>query len=153
MGIDNPTSSRLEHINFRVPSINKVRAFLCAAFPDFRLRGSGYGPTYGYWAHIGNDDHYVAVNQREKPGEEADTTIEPYEYQQAFRLLHLGFEVDDVDALIERLEAAGYSPDDIENLNDHPYRRRVYYLDGNGIEYEFIQYLSEKPDERNEYSD
>ena len=102
--------------------------------------------------HIGNDDHYVALNQREKPGSEAEQIIAPYEYQQAYRLLHLGFVVDDVDALMARLEAAGFQPDDIENLDSHPHRRRVYYLDGNGIEYEFVQYLSENPTERNDYT-
>ena len=142
----------LEHINLRVPSIAKTQALLCAAFPDFRRRGSGYGPTYGYWAHIGNDDHYLAMSQREPFDEEQDETIPPYQYQQPYRLHHIAYTVDDVDALIKRLAAAGFEPDDTENLNDHPFRRRVYYLDGNGIEFEFVQYLSSKPEEKNDYA-
>lgn len=145
------TPHRFEHINLRVPSINKVKAFLCAAFPDFRERGSGYGDTYGYWAHIGNDEHYVALNQREQPGTESDQVISPYEYKQPFRLLHLAYVVDDIEALIARLHDAGFEPDDVDNLDSHPYRRRVYYLDGNGIEYEFVQYLSDEPEKRNDY--
>ena len=146
------TPNYLEHINVRVPSINKVKAFLCAAFPDFRVRGSGYGPTYGYWAHIGNDDYYLALLQKDKPGEESNEKIAPYAYEQNYRLMHFGFVVDDIDALMGRLEAAGIQPDDIESLNEHPHRRRVYYLDDNGIEYEFVQYLSDKAEERNDYS-
>ena len=145
-------SAQLEHINLRVPSIARTQALLCAAFPDFRLRGSGYGPIYGYWAHIGNDDHYVALSQREKPGEESDESIPPYEYGQPYYLLHLAYVVDDIEALMARLTEAGFEPDDAANLNDHPYRRRVYYLDGNGIEYEFIQYLSNDPAQRNDYT-
>lgn len=143
--------SYLEHVNLRIPSIAKAKALLTAAFPDFRERGSGYGPTYGYWAHIGNDEHYLAFSQREKPGEEDGELIEPYEYQQAYRLLHFGFVVENVGDVMARLEAAGFQPDDISDLDTHPHRRRVYYLDGNGIEYEFIQYLSDKPEERNDY--
>jgi catechol 2,3-dioxygenase-like lactoylglutathione lyase family enzyme len=146
------TFAQLEHINLRVPSIAATQALLCAAFPDFRLRGGGYGPIYGYWAHIGNDDHYVAVSQREKPGEESGESIPPYEYRQSYRLLHLAYVVDDVEALMARLHQAGFEPDDVDNLNDHPYRRRVYYLDGNGIEYEFVQYLSKKAEQRNDYN-
>lgn len=143
--------AQFEHINFRVPSITKIQTLLCAAFPDFRLRGSGYGPTYGYWAHIGNDDHYVAVSQREKPGEESDESIPPYEYGQSYRLLHLAYTVNSIEELMARLSKAGFEPSITENLNDHPYRRRVYYLDGNGIEFEFVQYLSDQPEQRNDY--
>jgi len=149
--VSNIPSSQLEHINLRVPSIAKVQALLCAAFPDFRVRGSGYGDYYGYWAHIGNDHHYVALLQRDKPGTEAEESIEPYRYQQAYRLMHLGFVVDDVDALMTRMAAAGFQPDDTDSLDTHPHRRRVYYLDGNGIEYEFVQYLSDKTEKRNDY--
>lgn len=142
----------LEHVNFRVPSIARTQALLQAAFPDFRLRGSGYGPTFGYWAHIGNDDHYLAMSQREKPGEESSEAIPPYHYDQPYRLLHIAYVVDDIEALMARLSTAGFEPDDTDNLNDHPHRRRVYYLDGNGIEFEFVQYLSDTNEERNDYS-
>lgn len=142
----------LEHINLRVPSIAKTQAFLGAAFPDFRERGSGYGDYYGYWSHFGNDDTYVALLQGDRPGDEPPDRIPDYEYQQKYRLMHLAYVVKSVDELMERLRRAGYEPDDVSSLNSHPWRRRVYYLDDNGIEYEFIEYLSDNPARRNDYS-
>tara|TARA_B100000287_G_scaffold98685_1_gene90747 strand:+ start:580 stop:744 length:165 start_codon:yes stop_codon:yes gene_type:complete len=34
---------------------------------------------------------------------------------------------------------------------DHPHRHRYYFFDHDANEYEFVQYLSEDPSERNEY--
>lgn len=51
-----------------------------------------------------------------------------------------------------RLSAAGFEAADASALDGHPHRRRVYYEDGNGIAWEFVQYLSEDPDECNDYS-
>ena len=35
--------------------------------------------------------------------------------------------------------------------NDHPHRRRVYFYDDEGNDWEFVQYLSSEPAERNDY--
>jgi len=59
--------------------------------------------------------------------------------------------VQSVDEMMARLQQQGYQPDDVASLDSHPYRRRVYYLDGNGIEWEFIEYLSDDPAKRNDY--
>lgn len=142
----------LEHVNLRVPSIQRTQAFLAAAFPDFTERGTGHSATYGYWSHFGNEHTYFALQQIEKPGEESDITVEPFKASDRFRLLHIGLEVDDVETLMARLEAGGYSPSNTEDLDSHPWRRRVYYLDGNGMEWEFVQYLSEQTAQRNDYT-
>lgn len=141
----------LEHINLRVPSIALTQAFLQAAFPDFRVRGSGYGEVFGYWSHIGNDDTYIALLQGEKPGEESVEGIPRYKYSDSYRLMHVGYVVNSVEELIERLRKQGIEPDDVESLNSHPHRRRVYYLDGNGVEWEFVEYLSKDAAKRNDY--
>ena len=64
-------------------------------------------------------------------------------------LAHVGIEVDDSDAVAERLKAKGYPVSTIGA--DHPYRKTVYFFDPAGFEFEFIQYLSDKPAERNLY--
>jgi hypothetical protein len=51
-----------------------------------------------------------------------------------------------------RLSAAGFEPADASALDSHPFRRRVYYIDGNGLDWEFVQYLSQDPAQRNDYS-
>ena len=143
---------KLEHINLRVPSIAKTQTFLHSAFPDFHERGSGYNATYGYWSHFGNDTTYIALLQGEKPGEETEQCISPYHYSDPYRLMHTAYEVNDINELITRLRLQGFEPSITDDLHSHPHRRRVYYLDGNGIEWEFIEYLSNQIDKRNDYS-
>ena len=64
-------------------------------------------------------------------------------------LVALGWEVDDVDALRERMRHAGYRDSTVPN--NHPHRRRVYFYDPDGNDWEFVQYLSSDPAERNDY--
>ena len=51
------------------------------------------------------------------------------------------------DGLIERLRGAGYS--DGIPVDPHPHRKRAYFHDGGGNEYEFVEYTSDDPAERN----
>ena len=62
---------------------------------------------------------------------------------------HLGFEVDDVESLRERLTAAGFR--DSTYPNNHPYRKRVYFYDADGNDWEFVQYLTDDAALRNDY--
>jgi catechol 2,3-dioxygenase-like lactoylglutathione lyase family enzyme len=62
---------------------------------------------------------------------------------------HLAYEVDDVDALRNRMTAAGYM--DSTPPNSHPYRKRLYFYDPEGNDWEFVQYLSQDPAKRNDY--
>jgi uncharacterized glyoxalase superfamily protein PhnB len=62
---------------------------------------------------------------------------------------HLGLEVDDVEALRQRLKSGGYKDSTVPNR--HPYRRRVYFNDSEGNDWEFVQYLTENADQRNDY--
>ena len=55
----------------------------------------------------------------------------------------------DVAALRERLAAAGFL--DSTYPNNHPHRKRVYFNDMDGNDWEFVQYLSDDPIERNDY--
>jgi catechol 2,3-dioxygenase-like lactoylglutathione lyase family enzyme len=64
-------------------------------------------------------------------------------------LNHLGYEVGDVAALQVRMKEAGYTESTVSN--DHPYRKRVYFHDAEGNDWEFIQYFSADPAERNDY--
>ncbi len=46
-------------------------------------------------------------------------------------LAHLGFVVDDVDSVIERLEAKGFEID--VGGAEHPFRKTVYFVDLAGL--------------------
>ena len=63
----------------------------------------------------------------------------------------MGFVVDDAEAVKRRCLEAGYKEGFV--TGPHPYRKRVYILDKEGLEWEFVEYLSEDVEKRNDYSD
>ena len=135
---------RLEHANLCVRDIKATIAFLNVAFPDFRLRGEGVKNGVR-WAHYGLDETYMALMQ---------STNEPQQRWIPHAGLpgvnHLAYVVDDVDALHARLTAAGYK--NTTPPNNHPYRKRVYFNDPDGNDWEFLQYLSDDPAKRHDYA-
>ena len=135
---------RLEHANLHVRDIDGMIRFLQTAFPDFRIRREGKVWEGGRWVHIGTGDCYIALNQ---------ATEEPAEPRVPYGGLpgvnHLGYEVDDVEALRKRLTQAGYR--DSTFPNSHPHRKRVYFYDADGNDWEFVQYFSEDLSDRNDY--
>ena len=134
---------RLEHANLHVRHFDDAVRFLKTAFPEFKVRRESI--TDGLrWMHIGTDDTYIALNETQ---DERDVNWEPYNGQPGVN--HLGYEVDDVDALQERLATAGFK--DSTYPNNHPHRKRVYYYDADGNDWEFVQYFSDDPGERNDY--
>lgn len=136
---------RFEHANLVVTNIDKTLDFIQTAFPDWRIRGQGEMKWYGKprrWMHVGDDDTYITLNN-DGEGKNRDLTG----HQPG--LAHLGFVVDDIDAIIQRLEAKGYQID-VEGA-DHPYRKNIYFQDPEGFQFEFVEYLSDKPAEKNEY--
>jgi len=135
---------RLDHANLIVRDIDEMIRFLQTAFPDFRVRGGGTGPTGARWVHVGNDDAYLALNEATRDAAEPWV---PYDGKPG--LNHLGFEVDDVAALRARLAAAGYPDTTVHNA--HPHRRRVYFNDLEGNDWEFVEYLSDDPAARHDY--
>jgi catechol 2,3-dioxygenase-like lactoylglutathione lyase family enzyme len=128
---------RLEHANLSVGSIDAMLRFLQAAFPECRLRGGGVQEGVR-WAHVGTDDSYIALTEVGRPAPEVGD------------LNHLGYVVDDVEALAQRLTAAGFR----EGFRSppHPHRKRRYFHDPDDREWEFVEYLSDDPAQRNDYS-
>ena len=127
----------LEHANLTVTSIDETVRFLVAAFPGFGLRGRGVVDGRP-WVHVGTDRTYVALNESSE------------DRSQRGPLNHLGFVVDDVDALSERLAAAGYREGFV--APEHPHRKRRYFLDAQDLEWEFVEYLSDDLAKRNDYT-
>ena len=138
-------AARLDHANLTVRDVDAMLRFLLTAFPDFRIRGEGKTWRGTRWVHVGSDDLYLALSQ---------SFLEPAErwvpYAGKPGTNHLGFAVDDAEALRARLRAAGY--EDTTVPNRHPFRRRVYFHDPEGNDWEFVEYLSDDPKERNNYS-
>lgn len=136
---------RLEHANLVVSEVEPTLSFLKAAFPHWRVRGGGKGTWSGKpreWLHFGDDETYIALSDN---GEGAPRDLKGH----APGLAHLAFEVSNLDALILRLEAAGHEITNPGAATEH--RRNIYFIDGNNIEFEFVEYLSDHPDEKNRY--
>lgn len=137
----------LEHVSLTVADLDAETAFLRTAFPDFRVRGGGETAETRWtqhWLHVGNDDQYLALYQARPdagPPPQAHTTTPSAN--------HIGVVVDDVESLAARLQAAGYREGHV--APPHPHRKRVYVIDPAGFEWEFVEYLSDKPEERNAY--
>ena len=135
---------RLEHANLCVHDLDGVIRFLLHAFPGFRVRRDTTEPDGSRWVHVGSDEIYLALSPA-KAGEAKRG--KPYRGRPG--LNHLAFEVDDVDALRERLRAAGYQDSTVPNA--HPARRRIYFYDPDGNDWEFVQYLSDDVAMRHDY--
>ena len=134
---------RMEHANLTVRDIDSSLAFLKTAFPHFEMRAEG-GDGGNRWMHVGTADTYIALNQARR---EAASRRVPYDGVPGVN--HLGYEVDDVDALERRMNTAGYRNSTYPN--SHPHRKRVYFYDPDGNDWEFVQYYSDDPAERNDY--
>ena len=95
------------------------------------------------WVHFGTQDTYLAL---QKTGAQSSNKV----LYESPGINHLGFVVPDVDALAQRLLAAGYKRS--FDPEPHRFRKREYFLDKDGNDYEFVQYYSEKNEERNDYT-
>ncbi|MEM7314154.1 MAG: VOC family protein [Planctomycetota bacterium] len=136
-------SLRLVHANMTVRDIDASVKFLRTAFPQFKIRHDGEG-SMGRYVHVGTDETYIAVNQS---SEDPEQVWHPYSGRPGVN--HLGYEVDDVDALRERLLQGGYEESTVPN--NHPHRKRIYFHDPDGNDWEFVQYLSDEPHHRHDY--
>lgn len=132
----------LEHVNITVSNLKEAIHFFTTAFPDFAVRAQGK-QVDREWIHLGNAQSYVALFS---PYERAESEIHPINYtKNGFN--HVGFVVQDIEGIAERLLAAGYVrdyPKQVESV-----RIRDYFIDHDGNEFEFVQYLTEDPALRN----
>jgi len=122
---------RLEHANLTVRDIDGMIRFLQTAFPEFRVRGEGKNRDGGRWVHVGTDQTYIALSPAKR---EPEQHWMPYQGA----------------ALCQRMMSAGYQ--DSTPPNAHPYRKRRYFYDPEGNDWEFVEYLSQESTQRNDYT-
>jgi catechol-2,3-dioxygenase len=133
----------LEHLNLVVNDIDASLAFYQAAFPHWRVRQEGRSEWHGKprrWLHFGDDYQYLTFNDN-GVGENRDLG------GHQTGLAHFAFVTLNLDALVKRLAEAGFALD--HNGADEDHRKNVYFIDPNGFEVEFVEYLSDVPAERN----
>lgn len=133
----------LEHLNLVVRDIPETLTFYKAAFPHWRIRAKGRAEWYGVprnWVHFGDDFQYLTFND-DGEGENRDLA------GHQLGLAHFAYVTDNIQAVIHRLEAAGFAIAKPGAENKH--RKNVYFIDPSGFEIEFVEYLSDLPEERN----
>jgi len=133
----------LEHINVNVSNLDNALLFFKTAFPEFQVRGGGAAQN-DKWVHFGNDYTYIAINEKKLEHPLRDKFKSP-------GVNHAGFVVSDIDALASRMEENGFKRDYPKQVQK--YRIRDYFADADGNQYEFVQYLSDNVNERNDYSE
>ena len=132
----------LEHVNLVVSDMANSLKFYQAAFPHWSVRSKGTGEWNGKprnWLHFGDDFHYIAFSDH---GEGFNRDLSGHQVG----LAHFAYVVGNLESLILRMTKSGYN---IDKFNEHPYRKNAYYIDPNGFEVEFVEYLSDLPSERN----
>jgi len=137
--------ARLEHANLTVPDIDAAIDFLVTLEPRFRVRhDSGTSGEYR-WAHIGTDESYIALEEPHRPNPEAQLSTRYSD----FGINHLGWVVESIDDVCARLEAKGFREG--FQSEDHIFRKRRYYLDSAGFEWELVEYFTENTEEQTSY--
>lgn len=131
----------VEHINFSFLNLDKGVEFIQTALPEFTKRGGGVR-NGKRWIHLGTESSYIAMNEGD-PVERTPFQFEGYN--------HVGIVVPDAEAVANRLLKAGFKRAYPTTLDK--FRIREYFLDHEGNEYEFVQYFSDKDEERNLYED
>ena len=135
----------LEHLNLIVKDINKTLTFYQAAFPHWSVRSGGESDWYGKtrnWIHFGDDYQYLTFNDN-GVGENRDLK------GHQLGLAHFAFVTNNIKTLIDRLQQAGFEI--AVDLASDGQRENVYFIDPDGFEVEFVQYLSDQPAQRNRY--
>ena len=113
----------LEHANITVIDVDEAIRFLQTAMPEWKVRAdvSNEESNCKRWVHFGSETTYIAIEDR---GAKEKGPHEPYVNP---GMNHLGFVINDLDALSKRMTDAGYA----EGLSspDNPNRKRIYFYD------------------------
>ncbi|MCW5516947.1 VOC family protein [Muriicola sp. Z0-33] len=132
----------LEHANITVSDLQESIRFFQTAFPHFKIRGRGNDMRE--WIHIGDNVTYIAINQAKQIDLKANQNYDK------IGVNHLGFVVQDVEEIAKNLLSNGYKRDFPKQIEQ--FRVRDYFADQDGNQYEFVQYLSELVQEKNNYA-
>jgi catechol 2,3-dioxygenase-like lactoylglutathione lyase family enzyme len=133
----------IEHANITVNDMKESVTFFKTAFPHFKVRGGD--SELKDWLHLGDDYTYIALQQAvESLG---DSYIKNYN---KIGINHIAFVVSNITEVTDRLLKSGYKRSYDKAIEK--FRIRDYFFDKDGNEFEFIEYLSTKVEERNSFN-
>lgn len=134
--------TRIEHVNITVPDIDEAIRFLKIIAPDFEVR-KDEKPLNSYrWVHIGNEAYYFALQE---PHLDSDSKKQLQTYKN-YGINHVALVVSNIEEIEKTLLDSGYDRGIDTPVEKH--RKRAYYYDKAGFEWELVEYLSEKPAEK-----
>ena len=134
--------TKIEHVNITVPNIDAAVSFLKIVAPDFHVRKDEKAIDGYRWLHIGNDEYYFAL-------QEAHLDASPKKQHQTYRnygVNHLALVVADVEKIENELIKAGYNRG--IGTPKEQFRKRAYFIDNAGFEWELVEYFSDKTEDK-----
>lgn len=134
--------TKIEHVNITVPNIDSAVRFLKIVAPDFEVKKDEKPLNDKRWMHIGNNEFYFALQEAHldaKPIKQNQTYIN-YGYN------HIGLTVTDINNIQNKLNESGYKKG-IDTPKEK-FRKRIYYYDDAGFEWELVEYFSDKTNEK-----
>lgn len=124
------TIGKLEHVNITVTDPKRSADLMHDLF-GWGIRWEGPSMLGGHTIHVGSEDDYLALYTNETV-----KNADPH-FSKSKPLNHVGVVVDDLDAVEEKVIAAGLEP---FSHGDYEPGRRFYFLDWNNIEFEVVSY-------------
>ena len=124
--------SFVEHVNLTVNNPSVLAARLCVIF-DWHIRWSGPALDDGTSIHVGTDESYLAIYTHPKISEQINRN-----HKVVANLNHIGIVVEDINAIEEKVKAAGYTP---FSHRDYEPGERFYFLVEDGVEIEVVSYV------------
>ena len=126
----------LEHALLDIQDLDVSLSFYRQLFPDWTLRWDGHTRDGSRWVHFGppgaGRPGYLSLYETPNRSRDASDGV-------SIKIEHLGFAHPDVNALVQRLKAvSSIRPKDRVEADGF---RRVYFLDPDGHELEFVQAL------------
>lgn len=134
--------TKIEHVNITVPNIDAAVSFLKIIAPDFKIKKDAKPLNDKRWMHIGNNDFYFAL-------QESHVGTHPKKQHQTYvnyGFNHIGLVVNNIDDIEKKLIKAGYHKG-IDTPKE-TFRKRIYYYDNAGFEWELVEYSSENTEDK-----
>jgi hypothetical protein len=134
--------TKIEHVNITVPDIDAAVSFLKIVASDFKIMKDEKALNDKRWMHIGNKEFYFAL-------QETPIKTEPKKANQTYinyGFNHIGLVVNNIDEIEKKLIRSGYNKGIDTPLEK--FRKRIYYYDNAGFEWELVEYLSDNMEDR-----
>ena len=134
--------TKIEHVNITVPDIDAAVNFLKIVAPDFEIRNDQKPLNDKRWMHIGNKEFYFALQEAHL----GHTPIKANQTYINYGFNHVGLIVNNIDDIEKKLIEAEYNKG-IDTPKE-TFRKRIYYYDNAGFEWELVEYFSKNTDDK-----